>query len=121
MISLNDISSITIGRLIMLQLYGTALSYPTNKIRYLANYLKIPFEFHTVNLLEGEQQKPKFLAINAFGKVPAIDDNGFKLAESNAIMRYLAAKHASALYSNDLKQRAIIEQWLDFISLHISS
>ncbi len=109
------------GRLIMLQLYGTPLSYPTNKIRYLANYLEIPFEFHIINLLEGEQQKPKFLAINAFGKVPAIDDNGFKLAESNAILRYLAAKYASPLYPNDLKQRAIVEQWMDFVSLHISS
>ncbi len=104
----------------MLILYGTPLSSPANKIRFLLNYLAIPYEYKTVNLAAGEQKQADFLKINPYGKVPAIDDNGFKLAESNAILRYLADKHSSALYPKNLEERAIVEQWLDFAANHIS-
>jgi glutathione S-transferase len=103
----------------MLHIYGTPLSSPTNKVRYVANYLGIPNEFHSVNLSAGEQRKPEYLKINPLGRVPAIDDNGFKLAESNAIVRYLANKQQSPLYPSDLQQRAIVDQWIDYASQHV--
>ncbi len=104
----------------MLQIYGTALSSPTNKVRYLANYLNIPYEFQSMNLGAGDQRKPEFLKMNPLGKTPAMDDNGFTLGESNAIIRYLADKQKSDIYPHDLKQRAVIDQWMDYASLHVS-
>lgn len=105
----------------MLHIYGITLSSPANKVRFTANYLQIPYEFHELNMLEGEHRGPAYLKINPYGKVPAIDDNGFKLAESNAIIRYLANKQKSELYPQDLQQRAIVDQWLDFSAQHIAT
>lgn len=104
----------------MLHLYGTPLSTCTNKVIYLANFLKIPFEFHLVNLGNGEHLTPDFLQLNPYGKVPAINDNGFKLAESNTIMRYLAEKQSASSYPSDLNQRTLVNQWLDYISQHVA-
>ena len=56
----------------------------------------------------------KYLAINPFGKVPAIDDDGFYLFESNAIMKYLCRKQGSDLYPQELHAQAAIDQWCDF-------
>lgn len=103
----------------MLQIYGSPFSAPSNKIRYVVNYLNIPHEFHRINLSAGEQRTPEYLKINPYGKIPAIDDDGFKLAESNAIIRYLASKHHSLLYPQNLEQRAIVDQWMDYAAMHV--
>lgn len=103
----------------MLHIYGTPLSSPTNKVRYIANYLHVPYEFHLINLATGEHHNPEYLQINPYGRVPAIDDDGFKLAESNAIIRYLADKNQSNIYPKELKQRALVDQWLDYASMHV--
>lgn len=104
----------------MLVLYSNPLSSPANKVRFLLNYLAIPYELKIVNIGAGEQRQSDFLKINPYGKVPALDDNGFRLAESNAILRYLADKHHSSLYPKNLEERAIVEQWLDFAANHIA-
>lgn len=104
----------------MLTLYSNPLSSPANKIRFLLHYLAIPYELKIVNIGAGEQRQSDFLKINPYGKVPAIDDNGFRLAESNAILRYLADKHLSSVYPKNLEERAVVEQWLDFAANHIS-
>ena len=103
----------------MLTIYGSDLSSPAIKVRLVVSYLGIEHKWQLVNLREGEQKKEWFLKINPVGKVPAIDDDGFHLFESNAICRYLADKHNSPLYPKGLKERAIVEQWIDFISMHI--
>jgi len=103
----------------MLKIYGSDLSAPANKVRFAANALGLKYEYIRVNLREGEHQKPEYLKIHPAGKIPAIDDGGFLLFESNAIIRYLAQKAASSLYPKDLQQRALVEQWLDFGSMHV--
>jgi len=81
----------------MLKLYGSSLSSPTNKVHYCCNYLGQAYELHEINLGVGEQKKPEYLKINPCGRVPAIDDDGFRLFESNAIIRYLSDKKILAL------------------------
>ncbi|MCR4336782.1 MAG: glutathione S-transferase family protein [Candidatus Omnitrophica bacterium] len=103
----------------MLNIYGSDLSSPANKVRYVANYLKIPYEYRRVNLREGEHRKPEFLKLHPASKIPVMDDNGFVLFESGAMIKYLAAKEKSALYPADDKERALVDQWLDFVSFHI--
>lgn len=103
----------------MLKIYGSDLSSPANKIRFVANYLGIKYDYIVVKLREGEHQRPEFLKINPIGKVPAIDDDGFCLFESNAICRYLADKQQSNIYPRGLKERAIVDGWIDFGSMHV--
>ena len=79
----------------MLKIYGADLSGPANKVRFVANYLGLKYDYVVVKLREGEHQKPEFLKINPIGKIPAIEDDGFTLFESNAICRYLADKNNS--------------------------
>lgn len=105
----------------MLKIYGADLSSPANKVRFVANYLGIKYEYVVVKLREGEHQKPEFLKVNPIGKIPAIDDEGFFLFESNAICRYLADKINSPVYPKGLKERALVDEWLDFGSMHISA
>ena len=100
----------------MLKIYHAPLSSPANKVRMCANALHLPHEAVAVNLREGEQKQPGYLAINPFGKVPAIDDDGFYLFESNAIMKYLCRKQGSELYPSELQAQAFVDQWCEFVS-----
>ena len=103
----------------MLKIYGSDLSSPANKVRIAANAMGLKYEYVKVDLRAGEHQKPDFLKVNPVGKIPAIDDGGFKLFESNAILRYLADQNNSPLYPKDLKTRAVVDQWIDFGSMHV--
>ena len=103
----------------MLTIYGSDLSGPAIKVRLVASYLGVDYKWQTINLREGEQKQEWFIKINPVGKVPAMDDNGFPLFESNACCRYLADKSGSDIYPKDLQKRAVVEQWIDFISFHV--
>lgn len=103
----------------MLKIFGSDLSTPSNKVRFVANDLKLEYEYILVHLQKKEQRDPAFLKMSPAGKVPAIDDNGFYLSESNAIIKYLARREASSLYPGELRLMAVVDQWIDFISIHI--
>jgi glutathione S-transferase len=105
----------------MLIIYGANLSAPANKIRFVANALGLEYEYQKVNLRQGENKQDWFLKLHPAGKIPVIDDDGFVLFESNAIIKYLAQKHKSVLYPSGLKERAAVDQWMDFVSLHIGA
>ena len=103
----------------MLTIYGSDLSSPAIKVRLTASYLGIVYKWHLVDLREGEQKQEWFLKINPVGKVPAIEYDGFCLFESNACCKYIAEKNGSSIYPQDLKTRSVIDQWIDFASIHI--
>lgn len=103
----------------MLTIYGSDLSGPANKVRFVANFLGLEYKYHFMNLREGEHKKEWFLKINPVGKIPAMSDGDFNLFESGAICKYLCEKASSELYPKDLKQRAVVNQWIDFSALHI--
>ena len=103
----------------MLIVYGSDLSAPANKVRMAANAMGLKYEYRKVNLREGEHKKAEFLKVNPIGKIPAIDDDGFCVFESNAIIRYLADKNNSPLYPKDVKERAVVDEWIEFGSHHV--
>jgi glutathione S-transferase len=105
----------------MLKIYGAELSSPSNKVRFVANELGLEYDYQSVNLVAGDNQKEEHLKLHPGGKVPVIDDDGFVLFESNAIIRYLATKSESPLYPAGAKQRALVDQWSDFVSHHIAT
>ncbi|MEX2525617.1 MAG: glutathione S-transferase family protein [Gammaproteobacteria bacterium] len=100
----------------MLTIYGHPLSSPTNKVRMGANAAGLEYDFVFIDLAEGEQKSEKYLAINPVGQVPAIDDDGFTLFESNAINKYFARKAQSGLYPNNHRGQALVDQWTDFVT-----
>lgn len=78
--------------------------------------LAIPYDVKTIDLMEGDQKKPEFLALNPNGRIPVIVDRGegdFAVFESGAILIYLAEK-AGDLLPSDAKGRSQVIQWLMF-------
>ncbi len=105
----------------MLKIYGADLSTPSCKVRFVANALGLAYEYKRVDLVKGENKSEAHLKLHPGGKVPVIDDKGFILFESNAIIRYLAVKQESPFYPKGLRQRAIVDQWIDFVSHHVAT
>ncbi len=96
-----------------LTLYSVDLSGHCHRVRLLLSMLDIPFETVAVNLAAGEHKTPEFLARNAFGQVPVIDDNGTVVADSNAILVYLAQREgADAWLPTDPVKAAAVQRWL---------
>ena len=104
----------------MLKIYGNKESSSTKKVLYTAELLSLQFEFKDLDF-QKDLKTPEYLKIHPAGKVPAIDDNGFILFESGAICRYLCDKNSPLLYPQDLKKRALINQWIDFCTLHVGA
>ncbi len=102
----------------MLKIYGNRRSNNCNKVEYVALLTKTPYEYQEMDF-QKDLKTPEYLRIHPAGKVPAIDDDGFVLFESGAIARHLCRKAGSDLYPKDGKQRAIVDQWSDFSTIHI--
>lgn len=99
----------------MIDLY-TAPTPNGHKASCTLEALEMEYETHFVNISEGEQKKPEFLAICPNGRIPAIVDrelDNFPVFETGAIMIYLAEK-AGRLLPTDVKGRSKVIQWLMF-------
>ncbi len=105
----------------MLEIRGSDLSIPSNKVRYVANALGLEYNYTTLNLAAGEHKSDAQMQVHPAGKVPAVVDGDFALFESNAICRYLARKCNSKLYPEQLQQCALVDQWIDFGSMHVGA
>lgn len=105
----------------MIKLYGFELSFPVNRVRLCLNAMNHEYEFIRINPLAGEAQTEDYLKINPGGKIPAIDDNGFTLFESNAIMKYLCRKYRSDFYPEDINAQADVDKWLDYTAIHLAN
>ena len=97
----------------MLTLYDYLPSQNGWKVRVLLGLLKIPCETRLVSIFEGESHTDAFLALNPAGAVPVLQlENGSAIAESNAILTYLA--EGTPLLPADRFRRAKVMQWLFF-------
>jgi len=102
----------------MIQLYtwGTPNG---KKVSIMMEEIGMPYEVHPINIGQGDQFKPEYLAINPNNKIPSIIDpdgpggKSFTLFESGAILMYLAEK-SGKLWPADMRQRYTVLQWLMF-------
>jgi glutathione S-transferase len=93
-------------------LYELQPSPHARKVRLLAAELGIPLNKVACDPRIGETRTSEFLAKNPNGRVPTLDDDGFVLWESPAILNYLASKKPDrALAGSDPKAQALVDQW----------
>ncbi|NHA13739.1 glutathione S-transferase family protein [Thioalkalivibrio sp. XN279] len=99
----------------MIELY-TAPTPNGRKVSIALEEMALPYTVHAVDLAQGEQKTPEFLAINPNGRIPAIVDRAagdFPLFESGAILLWLAEKSGLFL-PTEAKARSVVLQWLFF-------
>ena len=99
----------------MLKIWGRTSSINVQKVMWAVTELGLAHQRVDAGLHYGGVNEPWYRAMNPNGRVPLIDDDGFVLWESNAIVRYLAAKHGSGtLWPTDLRVRAGADRWMDW-------
>ena len=96
----------------MLTLYSTQTSGNSYKVRLMLAMLGRPFRLVEVDIFAGENRTPEFLAMNPEGRVPLLDVDGRLLAESNAILFFLA--EGSRFLPADPLDRAETLRWMFF-------
>ena len=95
----------------ILTIYGDSISGNCQKVRFVADRLRIPYRWIETSVLAGETRTPGFLALNPAGQVPAVVlPGGRPLAQSNAIILHLA--EGSDLIPADAYDRARMLQWM---------
>ncbi len=91
----------------MIKLYDFSLSPRARKVRIALTAKGLEYEKVPIDITQGEQKTPEYLAINPYGKVPALQDNGTTVYESTIIMEYLNDTYPSPpLLPDDVGQRA---------------
>jgi len=96
-----------------IKLYNFPKSGHAHRIGLMLSLLKLPTELVFVDLAKGEHKQPAFLALNPFGQVPVIDDNGTVIADSNAILVYLAKKYDNGTWLPEEPEAAArVQRWL---------
>lgn len=95
----------------MIKLYGGSRTRATI-VRWYLEELGLAYENISLDLSAGEHRRSDFLAINPMGKLPALEDEGYKIWESGAILLYLADQYGKTPV--DAKMRGILAQWVIF-------
>ncbi|MDA7086746.1 glutathione S-transferase family protein [Pseudomonas sp. SA3-5] len=96
-----------------IKLFHHPLSGHAHRVELMLSLLGLPSKLVFVDLATGAHKQPEFLAMNPFGQVPVIDDNGTVLADSNAILVYLALKYGDAGWlPSDATAAAGVQRWL---------
>lgn len=78
----------------VLKVYGFPYSTCTQKVLTALYEKDVPFEFVLVDLFTGKQKSEEYLKRQPFGKIPVLEDDGYSVYESRAIVKYIAKKYA---------------------------
>lgn len=96
-----------------MRLYYHPISTCSRRVLMAVHHLDIKVDLMPVDLFKGEQNSPEFLKLNPNHRVPVLEQDGFVLWESYAIMQYLAdSAPGQTLYPIDTRARADVNRWL---------
>src|SRR5438270_8689994 len=79
----------------------------------------LPVQSQVIDLFTGEHVRDPYASINPNKMIPVLDDDGFVLSESSAILKYLADKFNSPAYPKDLQQRARVNEVMDWFNSNL--
>jgi glutathione S-transferase len=103
-----------------MRLHCDPISTTSRAVTLFVAHAGLEVELVHVNLLAGEQLAPAFQALNPNGKVPVLEDGDFVLTECSAILKYLADAAGSPAYPADRRQRARINERMDWFNTGFS-
>lgn len=105
----------------MLRFHYSPFSVFARRVHVALLEKEIPHEQVVVDLPAGEQRQPAFLALNPYGRVPAIDDDGFRLYESATILTYLEqTRPAHPLAPQDPQGKALVDMHMRLCDLQLA-
>lgn len=106
-----------------IKLYRNPKSGHCHRVELMLAFLGLPYETIDLDMANGAHKAPDYLEISPFGLVPAIDDDGYTLADSNAILTYLVQTYAkeSPWTPEAPKQAAEVQRWLTIAADNIYS
>jgi glutathione S-transferase len=94
-----------------MKIYGDLASGNCQKVKATADFLGLAYDWVAIDIMKGESRTPEFLALNPTGQIPVVVfDDGRRLSQSNAIVRYLA--RGSPLIPEDSFDQAKADEWL---------
>jgi glutathione S-transferase len=98
----------------MLVVWGRKNSVNVQKVLWCCEEIGLEYERKEAGGAFGVVNTPEYRSINPNRLVPTVDDDGVVLWESNAVVRYLAAKYGGGLWPDDLATRADADRWMDW-------
>ncbi len=106
-----------------IKLYRNPKSGHCHRVELMLALLGLAYETIDLDMANGAHKAPDYLRISPFGLVPAIDDNGYTLADSNAILIYLVQTYAKDTHwlPTDPKNAAEVQRWLTIAADNIYS
>jgi len=102
-----------------MKIYYHPASTTSRPLMLFAEENGLDIEFKVVDLFTGEHVQPAFGEINPSHLVPVLEDGDFRLTESSAILKYLAEKAGSPAYPKELRQRARVNEMMDWINTQL--
>ena len=102
-----------------MKLHMHPVSSTSRSVMLFAAEANVPLELVVVDLMKGEHHGESYVKLNPNRLVPTLEDGDFVLTESSAIIKYLADKVGSPLYPKDLKQRARVNERMDWINTNL--
>ena len=102
-----------------MKLYHHPASTVSRPVMLFVAENNVAVDMQVVDLFTGEQYQPAYEAINPNHLVPVLEDGDLRLTESSAILKYLADKTDSGLYPKDLKQRARVNERMDWVNTQL--
>ncbi len=105
-----------------MKLYYHPISGHAHRAHLFLSLLGLDFELVEVDLMKSEQKTEAFLQLNPFGQVPVLEDDGVVIADSNAILVYLATRYGNANWlPQDPVGAAGVQRWLSVAAGEIAS
>ncbi|GJD36230.1 glutathione S-transferase family protein [Methylobacterium aerolatum] len=98
----------------MRRLWGRLNSVNVQKAAWALDEAGLAFEHRVAGGAHGVVDDQAYRAMNPNGLVPTLEEDGFVLWESNAILRYVAATSPALAMPEDPRERALVEQWVDW-------
>jgi glutathione S-transferase len=92
------------------------VSNTSRPVRMMIQDYDLPIEEEVVDLMTGAHHKEPYASMNPNRLVPMLEEDGFRLTESSAILKYLAEKFDLPVYPKDLKKRAKVNELMDWFN-----